>query len=64
MKINTPVEYAAALERANQLRGRGARADHSLELAALDAAIHAYEAKPDAPGDTPGRPTPDPYGKD
>lgn len=63
MKISSPAEYAAALERANQLRGHGHRADHSLELAALDAAIQAYEAHPDQPGTTPGKPTPDPYGK-
>lgn len=61
MKISTRTEYAAAIDRANQLRGRGARADQSLELAALDAAIHAYEALPDQPGDTPGKPTADPY---
>ncbi len=64
MKITSRAEYAEAIERANQLRGRGQSAETSTELATLDAAIHAYEQLPDQPGRTPGKPTADPYGKD
>jgi hypothetical protein len=64
MKITTRDEYAEAIERANRLRGQGQSAETSTELAALDAAIQAYEQQPDQPGRTPGKPTADPYGKD
>ena len=62
MRLTSPGEYAEAIDRANRLRAQGQSADASAELAALDAAIHAYEQQPDQPGRTPGKPTPDPYG--
>ncbi len=63
MKITSRAEYTEAIERANRLRGQDQSAETSAELAALDAAVHAYEQSPDQPGTTPGKPTPDPYGK-
>lgn len=56
MNISTPAEYAEALERANRLRSSGGAADQDPELAVLDAAIHAYEARRDPRRHVPGRP--------
>ncbi len=58
MKISTAAEYSAALEHANRLRGKGAAAHDDPELAVLDAAIHAYEARREPTTATPGRPAP------
>jgi len=56
MKIMTPEAYVDAIEKANQLRGRGYNAETCSELAVLDASIQAYEQLPDRPGDSPGKP--------
>lgn len=64
MKITTAVEYNAALDQANRLRGAGATAHGDPELAVLDAAIHAYEATREPTEASPGRPAPASRGRD
>lgn len=62
MKIECAEDYRRALERADALRSSGAIAEIDAELAEVEAAIAAYEALPDEPDRSKGRPAPDPYG--
>jgi hypothetical protein len=56
MKIITEGDYRTALERANILRSKGMTAKDNPELAEVEGAIAAYEALPDQPGVSKGRP--------
>ena len=55
-EIRSNEEYQRALQRMNELRGRGKEEEDSHELAELEAAISAYAQQGDKPADTPGRP--------
>ncbi|MBK8908595.1 MAG: hypothetical protein IPM60_12030 [Rhodospirillales bacterium] len=63
MQIKTKDAYRDALDRINQLRGAGRSPERTTEIAELEAAVAAYEAAPDQPDTTPGKPTPSPYEK-
>lgn len=63
MQIKTKDAYRDALDRLSKLRGAGHSSDHSTEIAELEAAVAAYQAAPDQPGTSPGKPTPNPYEK-
>jgi primosomal protein N'' len=49
-------DYERALQRMNELRGRGLEEEESAELAELEAAVAAYAQRSGKPADTPGRP--------
>jgi hypothetical protein len=63
LKITTPEAYRKAIDRVNELRSAGNTAENHTELAELDGAVAAYEALPNEPDESKGKPTPNPYGK-
>ena len=63
VKISTRGAYRKAIDRIDKLRNVGETAEGNTELAELKAAVAAYEARPDEPDESKGKPTPDPYGK-
>jgi hypothetical protein len=60
--IEDEQSYRAALERLNRMRADGARESDDAELADLEAAVRAYAQRADAPTQSKGKPTADPYG--
>jgi hypothetical protein len=56
VEIRNNKEYARALHRMNELRGRGAEEEEHHELAELQAAAAAYAHQHGKPADKPGRP--------
>lgn len=54
--IRTSKDYERALDRMNELRGRGCEEAESRELAELEAAVAAYAQEAGKPADSPGRP--------
>lgn len=57
MKIFTENDYREALQRVHILRAKGRTAENHAELAEVEGAIAAYEALPDQPGVSKGRPS-------
>ena len=63
MKITTPEAYRMAIQRISELRSAGETAETNAELAELEGAANAYEALPDVPDESKGKPTSNPYRK-
>lgn len=63
MRIATPEAYGKAIDRIDELRSAGKTAENDEELAELEGAVAAYEALPDEPDESKGKPTPSPYQK-
>lgn len=61
MKIDTPEEYQKAIQRYDALRSAGKTVENDAEMQQLEPAIAAYEALPDQPDVSKGKPTPDPF---
>lgn len=64
MKISTPEDYRKALDEVSELRSSGATVESDSRLAELEGAIAAYTVQPEAPDESKGKPTADPYEKE
>jgi hypothetical protein len=64
LKITTPEAYRKAIDRVDELRSAGKTAENDAELAELEGAVAAYEALPDEPDESKGKPTPNPHGRE
>jgi antitoxin component HigA of HigAB toxin-antitoxin module len=60
-QITNDEEYRRAVNRVDELRASGQTVANNGELADLTAALEAYEVDPTQPGESIGKPTPDPY---
>ncbi len=61
-RITNDEEYKRIVNRVDELRASGQTVANNGELAELTAALEAYEIDPTQPGESIGKPTPDPYG--
>jgi len=62
LRITAPEAYTKAIDRIDELRSAGKTAENDAELAELEGAVAAYEALPDEPDESKGKPTPNPFG--